>query len=56
MTGFVGINGSDMYIRLGVDYPADHPLAVARPDLFEAPEPVVEPEPEPVRRGRVSRA
>jgi hypothetical protein len=51
MTGFVGINGSDMYIRAGVDYPADHPVVVAHPDKFEAPE----PEPEPARRGRVSR-
>ncbi len=44
-SGFVPVDGVPVQLQDGDEYEADHPLVVARPELFTEPE----PEPEPVK-------
>jgi len=64
--GFVGHAGGEVLLRGGDEYEVDHPLVVARPDLFteppapEVPEAAAEPErdaaPELPKRPRAPRS
>lgn len=43
-TGYVvQADGPDVYLMDGQEYPADHPLVVARPDLFVRTGGIVDP-------------
>ena len=37
--GFVAVDGVPVLLSPGDEYESDHPLVVARPDLFDAPPP-----------------